>query len=352
MIKDELEKELTSIRIINDDRDYWFVRTFGGEIFEEFIVNNHVGLGFNDVPEKYITPCSDDENYEAKKELREYIGNHSSLEKGTLTKWTNQVILFHHSIKTGDLVVIPSKDSRYISIGEIITDNVSIYEHGSSFVFKSEYHNYPNRVRKVKWLKHHPKRFFQGDLRNLLSSQQGITNANKYANKIESGISSMFIRENQMRLVINIKQDEDINAYALSRFLDSLIYFHKELCDELGIENNEDLFIKIKLQSRGKTVLKSFAYLGIVGLLGLLSLSEDAGFKLKINEKTGEYELNSTSGKGFLNTFSNFLDKKQERKIKYLEFIDAREKLKIESPTDSIKSLEKSQFIPKKKLEK
>lgn len=345
-IESNLRNSLTGIRVVNDNRSYWFVRTFGGEIFEDFIINNHIGLGFNNVPQQYIVDCEKSENKEAQNKLYDYLKNNTNYEGGSITKWKNQLIRFQHEMKSGDIVVIPNRDSNILSIGEI-TSSVKPFESNEKFYFKDEFYDYPNRIREVKWIKHRPKHFFQNDLRNLFSSRQGITNANDYANKIESGISNMFIRNDKMRLVISINQNEDINAFALRDFLDSLTFFYKEFCQELGIENNEELYIKIKLQSKGKTVLIGAAAAAIVGVSLILSLSKDATFKGKILNQ--EYEF--SSGEGILNALSNYLNEEQERKIQMIKFLKSQEDLDVLEPTNEMDSLTKEQFISSNKLE-
>lgn len=344
-IVSDLSDALTEIRVVDDNRAYWFVRTFGGEVFEDFILEDHIGLGFNNVPQQYILDCRNPENTTAQNTLYEYLENNTGYTGGSITKWKNQLIRFQHEMKEGDIVVVPSRDSNILSIGEI-TSSVKPFESRKQFYFKDEEHDYPNRVREVKWLKHRPKSFFQNDLRNLLSSHQGITVANSFADKIESGISNMFIRENQMRLVINVNQDEDINAFALKEFLDGLTYFYKEFCEELDIENNEELYIKIKLQSKGKTVLIGAAAAAIVGVSIILSLSKDTTFRGRILNQDFEF----TSGVGLLNTYSQFLDDKQERQIRMIKFLKSQEDLDIIEPSSEIDSLNKDDFISRNRL--
>ena len=168
-----------------------------------------------------------------------------------------------------------------------------------------------------------------------MSSQQGISEAKDYGDKIESGISSMFIRGDFMRLVINIKQDEDINAYELNRFLTSVTFFYDEFCDELGIERNEELFIKIKLQSPGFADFLGYAFGALTGVAVLVALSRNAKFKGNINKEEGlSFEFDS--GDGFLKTLSDalssFLNQSVDRKIKLKELEQSTKYLEVENP--------------------
>lgn len=84
--------------------------------------------------------------------------------------------------------------------------------------------------------------------------------------------------------------------------------------------SNEELTIKIRVQSRGKMILKALGIAAVVSLAGLISLSNDPEFKVDV--KKGQMEGKS---KGFLKSYSEFLDKKQERKKQWLIFLDSME---------------------------
>lgn len=353
-IKESLKKTLDNVRVIDDERNYWFVRTFGGEVYDDFIKNNHIGLGFNNIPRELILAADSYDKQEAHKVLRDFIENNTKVVKGTATNQKNQLVRFQHEMKIGDLVIIPNRNSHVFSIGEI-TSNVKIFQTNNVFFFKDNHQEYPNTVREIKWLSHKNRSFFKGDLRNLLSSQQGISNANSYGDKIESGVSNMFIRGNFMKLVINIKQDEDINAYQLNRFLTSITYFYDELCDELGIDRNEELYIKIKLQSPGFADFKGYAIKALTGVAVLIALSRNAEFKGNISKAEGlNFEFNSGDSflKTILDSYSDFLDKDVERKIKLHEMIESSKSLEIENPYDSSDSVNISNVIKDPKLNK
>lgn len=157
----------------------------------------------------------------------------------------------------------------------------------------------------------------------MLASHYGIINADAYSDTIESFLESVFIKDEHIYLVIQINQDEEINAFDLHRFLDGITFFYQEFCKDEGIEPNEELTIKIKLQSEGKTILKALVYVGIIGLLGLITLCNNN----EIESTIGGVKIKGKS-EGFLKTYEDFLERDQKRKEQLILFNDSLQKLK------------------------
>src|SRR5690606_23881992 len=106
----EIQKAIESVRIVDSNRNYWFVRTYGGETFEDFIARNYIGIGFNQVPYKYIQEYKND-SAESFERIKAFIEKTTDYKDGSATGWTNQLINFQHDMKIGDLVIIPNKNS-------------------------------------------------------------------------------------------------------------------------------------------------------------------------------------------------------------------------------------------------
>lgn len=326
-----------NVRIVDSKRNYWFMRTYGGETYSDFLRNNYIGIGFNSVPLKYINDTKSRKDVEAFKRLKEYIEIKEDVISSTATKYTNQLLQFHHNMKDGDIVIIPNKNSDYYSIGIIQGESWVMEGDNRTFQHKDKFIKFPEKRRNVEWVKTVEKHDIKNDIGGSLNIRQTISKVNHVSEKIEGFISSVFIKEKQMYLVIKIDQDEDINAFALNDFLSTTIYFYKEFCKENGIEENEDLFIKIKLQSRGKLVLKAAAYGAVFSVMVMMALTQDAEF----NVEYGDFKINGKSGDGVLKSWSDFKDGDLEREMKYEIFQDSMRRLKAstlkENITDSIK---------------
>ncbi|MEX8548576.1 MAG: hypothetical protein V5804_13315, partial [Mucilaginibacter sp.] len=114
-------------------------------------------------------------------------------------------------------------------------------------------------------------------------------------------------------------------------FISSLTYLYKEFCLEYGIEENEELFIKIKVQSKGGMFLRGLGIAAVVSIAGILSLSDNTNVKLEL----GNLKVQGSSS-GLIKTYSNFLDASQKRQIELQKFLDSRKKLDAKPVKDSV----------------
>lgn len=322
-----LEKAVEDVKRIDTNRNYWFIRSFGGELFKNFYEGGYVGLGLNSVPYEYIVNAHN-ENQNTYDNLVRYIGENTSYEGKEATKWANQLIRFEHDVKVGDVVVTPSKNSAKFGFGIIKSDTYLVQNPGT-FELKDGYEPFPEKRKKVDWLKIMTKEVVRGELNGLKSSHQAIRPANDFQDVIEGNLSSLYIREERIYLTLRVNRDEDINAFDLKRLLDSLTYFYQEFCEESGIEKNEDLTIKIKLQSRGKMALSGLGLAAVVGIAGIVAVSNNNEFTMRYDAETNSSELSAKSD-GLLQSISDFLDRKQERKIKYEIFKDSLTNLRVQ----------------------
>jgi restriction system protein len=320
------------IPVINEGKQYWFVRTYGGEIFPTYYSEGYIGLGVNEVPQSLIKIAAD--NPSGVYELNKFIHNNTRYKNGAATKVGRELINFEHDIKIGDTIVIPSKNSTELAIGTVTSD-VYFVNKPRAFKFRDRVEHLPQKRRHVKWERVIYRDDLNGDLKNLIGSHHGLTNANGYADVIEGTVDSLYIKNDHAYLTLKVNQDEDINAFVLSRFLNDLTYFYQEFCLETGQEIDEDLVIKIKLQSKGKLALKAFCVAGVVGIAGLVALSSDSEVKLEI----GKVKVEGKS-KGFLKSLTDFLDAKQERAERYERFQDSMKELKAMRYDDSLKKSE------------
>lgn len=324
------EKEIQRVKRVTENKRYWFIRTYGGEAFDDYTKKGYVGLGLNNVPFKYIKDVENLKDVETQnfKRLQNFIDANTDYKKGEATKWAKQLYTFVHEISIGDTVVIPNKNSETLAFGTIMSDIYFIKNPGKIFHRDKEEH-LPEKRFEVKWEKEIRRDDLQGDLKGLMASHQGITNADNYADFIEGAMESIFIRNDQMYLVLQMGKDEDINAFHLNRFFNGLTYFYNEFCREAGVEENEDLSVKIKLQSKGKTILKAVVYAGVIGIAGILALSNDTELKVEI----GGVKVEGKS-KGGLKSLTEFLDANQKRKIEYQKFKDSVEALQAKQNPD------------------
>jgi restriction system protein len=321
-----------SIKEVAENKKYWFVRTFSGEAYREYYKEGFIGLGLNNVPIDYINKAPIDKS--SYKTLQTFINNNTSYKKSEATKWANQLIDFNKGMQNGDCVIIPDKNSDRFAIGEIKGDVYRV-NNPKTINFRGKVEQLPSKRRKVKWLKEIDKFNFYSDLRAMTSSHQGITNVDAYSEKIEGLLSSLFIKDDRGYLVIQVKKDESINAFDLKEFLDNATYFYQEFSREFGAEYdesvNEDLSIKIQLQSKGKMALSALTIVGLLGIGTIIALSNNSELELDLKSM----KLKSKSGDGLTKSITEFLDAKEERRERAIRFDDSIKRLNATRNLDS-----------------
>lgn len=332
----DLESEIENIRVIDQKRDYWLIRTFGGALFETFIDEKFIGIGFNDVPYEYIRGARNEKNSTFSK-LKEFLEKNYDLKKSEVTKWANQLVSFEFDVKIGDVIIVPSEGSNYLSIG-VVKSKTKLEKSNRTFRHKNKkYEPIPEKRKQIEWIKPFSKASLFGDVTGLFSSHLAVTNANKFSEIIESNLSSVFIKDEKIYISIRINQDHDINAFALKDFLDCLTFFYKEFCADQGIDVHDDgLFIKIKVQSKGGAILKTSLITAGTFIAGLIMFTaSDPNIKVKLENK---FELEVSSKGSILDNISKFFDNNQERKHKEILFRDSLDRLKAStsSPVNNI----------------
>lgn len=126
-----------------------------GDADSLFLKKNVVALGWEEAGDVGRLPAS----REAFKEKIQRT--YPDWKPGKVPNAAGQLYRFVHEMKTGDLVVYPSKLDRHINIGEII----------GKFEYRPDVHpGYP-QMRSIKWLKHLPRTdFSQGALYEIGSA--------------------------------------------------------------------------------------------------------------------------------------------------------------------------------------
>ena len=127
-----------------------------------------------------------------------FTATYADAKPGAVPTSAGQLYRFVHEMRSGDLVVYPSKRDRRVNIGEIQSD----------YFFESEPGEpYPNR-RKVKWLSDMPRtQFSQGALYEM-GSAMSLFLIKNYADEIRSAI------DGKAKAAIPVAQDETVPAVA------------------------------------------------------------------------------------------------------------------------------------------
>jgi len=320
-----------TIRTIPSERRYWFVRTFGGELFEDYYVMKRIGLLANNVPLDMIKLAHN--NPSAYKTLQNFINYNIFPDNASeATKLANQLVDFYHKVKIDDIIMMPSSDSNYIAFGKVISGIKETSKTNRTFTYKGDTLQFPTKYHEVEWITIKAKSDLIGDIKPLMSSHSGLTNADKYSEPIESNISSLFEKEDYyyFSLFVDLNENQELNAFELSRYLEAVTKLYKHYCIVNDIEENEDLFLKIKIQSPGSSVWKwsKPALIAGVSIIATMGFFADGG-EISYN-KEGELSIKTTGNifKNITNTYASISntdneneDKKLERKRKEFELL-------------------------------
>lgn len=133
-----IDKYLKGADEIDSNREYWYVRTDSGKLYDTFKYNNFIALGWNEITTEEIKKSLDNPEF-----LKKKISSISLRDEKTRIKLTNEEINYSnvidlntpsgklkssmiinklqnfYNLKYGDVVVIPSYGSNEFSFGII-----------------------------------------------------------------------------------------------------------------------------------------------------------------------------------------------------------------------------------------
>ena len=144
----------------------------------------------------------------------------------------------------------------------------------------------------------------------MFNAQQAVNKVNDYAEIIERSINDLFILDEEAHFIINVKSDT-IAAKDLFGLGSNLMGILDEISEKfkLGI-SSDDLQVTININSPGKIDIKSKIKSTTI-VLGIILLLCGGGYETADGTKL------STDGlPGIIKEIDNFLNHRQERKLK------------------------------------
>ena len=316
---------------IPENRNYWLVRSMGGDYYDDFYQNRYVAIGYDEISLKEVK-FAHSFGVDASPKLKEiFASKHPKKETNNDDKLNAsyaaaQLLKFCCELKEGDLVIVPGKSNeKVIAIG--IVDG-KVYEEKDSNLLQ----NCPFVKRiKISWIKQYNRKQLNPQLQLLFNSRHIVSSANNYSQFIDSTTGNFYRKGKMTFLVLNVQTKKEI-AVTDFLFVGDLLSLVKEYSDEnsLGIDVDE-INMKVCVQSPGDIIMYALSPAGI-SILGLLILLLNGG-KFSI-EKWGL----DISTKGIIQHISEFLDKRKDRQ-RQKALIKKIETLKIENPEDLCKIL-------------
>lgn len=298
-----LEDFTPDIEKIDDTRNYWLVRTESGTYYNDYTSGNYIAIGwdeFSNISEFSSKIMS--ENM-ANKISKEYPDKQPG-------RIYNQIRKFLFDIKIGDVVMIPSENSRVINFGIVTSDYIARENNNidSCPFIKS---------KSVNWIKSINRNKLDPYLFKMMQAHQTINNAKDYAHYIDRTMYSFYEKNDKSYLILPVNKKEDIPAFDLSQFINSITDLVPIINEIFESENDKrDLDIKINVQSPGYVELKSEDKKLVPRVLAFLK------FALTTKDDIGEV-LEKTS-----------LANKQLLEKEKLELKEKFENVKAKLPTD------------------
>lgn len=320
---------------VKPDRRYWFIRTHGGEYFEEFCDKGYVGIGDKDIP----CVTESDRTPELITQVKQ---NHPQA-----TRALNQIYTFCKEIHKDDIVVIPSERAEDFAFG-IIEENDVYLEDTSSEKDTIDGKCPYNRRRKVRWIQKIPKSRIDSKLYTLFRNQQKLSKADNYGEYIERALYPFYVKEGKAHFTLSLIAPESPNAFDMPLYMNGILNRAKELYKAIGcIENDIKVQSRINVQSAGLIELlgdPTFVALASIVVIGLFG-----GRAAFHHPSDGVYdgEVNTDGFAGFV---LNLLDKfKDNNTIGDKQLKKAQDRLKVCDPRQSRAPKQKKKHSRNKK---
>ncbi|WP_366160536.1 hypothetical protein ABXS71_16745 [Bacillus infantis] len=299
-----MEERIVNVPIIDPGRKYWLVRTNAGDFYDEFFMENYIGIGWNKIKLtdlKINRPLADIVSEKYDEERHNYVAN--------------QIIKFTKQINKGDIVLIPSRNSFYISFGEVIEsdayedesipDNLEDPEEVMDVDFDGRC-PYKKR-KKVKWLKTVRRDSMDPYLYKVIYSHHTISDATPYAAYIDRLLHSFFVKGSKAHFILEVQKKKEINAIPLINLINGTLrfpeYYHAATGDNEVSPANVD--IKLNVQSPGPIEL-----IGNIKTIFIIAASYVAIFGGNIKIVGFEFQTD-----GFLGKLMQFFNDRHSRDI-------------------------------------
>lgn len=338
-LESSIDNFYSSVPVIPQIKNYWLIRTLSGDLYDTFIERNFVAIGYNEISLEAIHTINRSNNEESDKlkNIKNLVIDTCAEEKrpGLIA---NQIYQFTYKLKKGDVVVIPSQNSDYVSFGVINETPLLAID----FNRNDDCDFY--RRKSVKWLKHVKRSELEPLLFKMFFSHNTLNNITGYGSLIESTLNNYFIKDDEEYVVFNIQRNEDISAMDLFQLGYYLLKLTEEFYTKNGLDFDiNDFDVKVNLNSKGKLkFIKKYGKGAFILALITIFINGGGG---KISY--GDFNLDITSD-GLIQKIIDYQNNEFDRKM-VEEIKESMDSLQIENPNDALELFR--QFSVNKKTE-
>lgn len=249
------EKELT-IYEIPDDTQYWLVRADGGKYYEDFEYSNTISLQDNDLTlELFNGPAMLSHEVRLDYYKKKIASVKPEFNPHQVSIAAKKMLAFINQMKIGDIVIVPSKQTKHFLIGVILSEPYELTDKELENLQKrGERMNYKasdnKKRRKVKWLNEVSRSKVNSNFFYTLTMHQSIIDVSDTRDYIAPLLSPIYIQDNKLTLCIRVNTSRGIT----SETWQSLYMMINEL---KNTKINESIVVKSNVQSPGFIVLTS-----------------------------------------------------------------------------------------------
>lgn len=241
-----------NVPIIPEATRFWMIRTQKGYFYNEFLAKKFVAIAWNNI----------DVETDFSEQSKEYLKDDIMIKFPEITRPStviNKCNNFIHEVNAGDILVIPSKGSKYITFaiaGKYYEDTTKTVELEKTVINRIRNNDVdindvscPYRKRReISLLRTIKSEDVNIALYKAISNYHGISNFDAYAYQILNELYNCYSYHEYTVLVYNIRKNAPIKPRELSR----LIYGNTEcLCSIIPEEN---LSTQMSLHSPGDVV--------------------------------------------------------------------------------------------------
>lgn len=320
-----------NIPVIKDDRNYWFVRTTGGQYYESFIEGSYIAIGFDEIQFSDIK-LGESLDRVGIDLLNARIKKVYPREKrpGIIS---SPILRFAYKIKKSDIVIIPSENSEYLHFGEV----------QSSIMFQKDNRDKcPYLKRKnVKWLKKIKKSELDPAFYKLVFTHNIVSNVNAYEVFIDRAINSLFTKRGVTHLLVPVRTNEAISTDSFYKFGD-IFKLVNDVSEDVEWNKTDDFKIKSRVESPGFIEISTISVLGIIALGLIINAIAGGGFSFGASHEKGSTKINADiKSDGIIEKVRQALQSKRNSKLKADIVKKAIVDMKITTPDELSKILDK-----------
>lgn len=318
------------IKILNENTNYWLVRTAGGVFYEQFVAKNYIAVGWNEISNlDSFREAKDDEAVKEKllKTIRDYVEKEQEKEEkpkgerereAQKSRIYNQINRFVNEMAEGDYILIPSPNSNLIEFGIISSNayietlNIVDMEEGDCDFLKR---------RKVTWLYREKRDRLDPYLYKLLNSQHAISSANDYAHYIDRTINRFYVKNKQAHLILDVEKESNISTVDFVTLMSSVLSLIDTFNNVTGSQlSKNDVQIKANIQSPG--IIELFGSIGIIAIIATVYCSIFGG-------KVSLFKMFEFETKGVQDAIRQYIELFQKHNLE-------KEKLELQRATQSL----------------